>query len=115
MSAKQSGMCMCWDVCIVRGTHDPLYGAGARSLFYGSALGLGGVVLIGALALRIMDVRSPADLRERMQSAVQPLGATVRESMLPMKESMQVRYPTYAYQLQMSRVMHLLGLPCTRM
>lgn len=69
----------------------PVCDVGARSLFYGSALGLGGVVLIGALALRIMDVRSPADLRERMQSTVQPLGDTVRESMSPVKESMQVR------------------------
>ncbi|CAL5226834.1 g9698 [Coccomyxa viridis] len=65
------------------------YMAGARSLFYGSALGLGGVVLIGSLALRILDVRSPADLRERMQSAVQPLGANVRETLSPMKKSMQ--------------------------
>ena len=48
-------------------------------------------MLIGALALRVMDVRSPADLRERMQSAVQPLGDTFRESMSPVKESMQVR------------------------
>ncbi len=76
--------------------HEPLHdGAGARSLFYGSALGLGGVVLIGSLALRILDVRSPADLRERMQSAVQPLGANVRETLSPMKKSMQVRYPCY--------------------
>ena len=65
--------------------------AGARSLLYGSALGLGGVVLAGALALRIMDVRSPAELRERMQSAVQPLGDNVRENMSPVKAYMQVR------------------------
>lgn len=64
---------------------------GARSLLYGSALGLGGVVLVGALVLRIMDVRSPAELRERMQSVVQPLGDNVRESMSPVKAHMQVR------------------------
>ena len=70
------------------------FDAGARSLFYGSALGLGGVVLIGALALRVMDVRSPADLRDRMQRAVQPLGDSVRQSMSPIKERMQVRFPS---------------------
>ena len=50
--------------------------------------------MIGALALRVMDVRSPADLRDRMQRAVQPLGDSVRQSMSPIKERMQVRYPS---------------------
>ena len=64
--------------------------AGARSLLYGSALGLGGVIVVGALILRVMDVNSPADLRERMRSAAQPLGGGVRKTLLPIKARMQV-------------------------
>lgn len=66
--------------------------AGARSLLYGSALGLGGVIVVGALTLRVMGVNSPADLRERMRSAAQPLGDSVRETLLPIKARMQVSF-----------------------
>ena len=64
--------------------------AGARSLLYGSALGIGGVVLVGALGLRALDVRSPAELRERLRGAAQPLGDSMRENMSPVKARLQV-------------------------
>jgi hypothetical protein len=64
--------------------------AGARSLLYGSALGLGGVIVVGVLTLRVMEVKSPSDLRERLRSAAQPLGDGMRETLLPIKAHMQV-------------------------
>lgn len=65
--------------------------AGARSLLYGSALGIGGVVLLGTVALRAAGISSPAELRERLQSHAQPLGDSVRETLSPVKARMQVR------------------------
>ncbi|CAK0786268.1 hypothetical protein CVIRNUC_009481 [Coccomyxa viridis] len=65
------------------------YMAGARSLLYGSALGIGGVVLLGTVALRAAGISSPAELRERLQSHAQPLGDSVRETLSPVKARMQ--------------------------
>ncbi|BDA49223.1 hypothetical protein COCOBI_13-3330 [Coccomyxa sp. Obi] len=63
--------------------------AGARSLFYGSALGIGGVLLLGSLALRAMDIRSTADFKARAQQAANPLAQSLRDGLLPLKSRMQ--------------------------
>ncbi|EIE24794.1 hypothetical protein COCSUDRAFT_65518 [Coccomyxa subellipsoidea C-169] len=63
--------------------------AGARSLLYGSALGIGGVVLLSSLALRAMDVRSPADFKLRAQEAANPLAHSLKSSLQPLKGRMQ--------------------------
>ena len=65
--------------------------AGARSLLYGSALGIGGVVLLGTVTLRAAGISSPTEVRERLQSSAQPLGDSVREALSPVKAHMQVR------------------------
>ena len=64
--------------------------AGARSLLYGSALGIGGVILLSSLALRAMDVRSPADFKLRVQEAANPLAHSLKASLMPLKARMQV-------------------------
>ncbi len=70
-----------------------MHPAGARSLLYGSALGVGGVVLLGSFALRYMDVSSPADFRQRMQDWAVPYAHSVKASLLPFKDSMRVSTP----------------------
>ena len=59
-------------------------------MLYGSALGVGGVVLLGTVTLRAAGISSPAELRERLQSSAQPLGESVRETLSPVKARMQV-------------------------
>ncbi|KAK9918900.1 hypothetical protein WJX75_007942 [Coccomyxa subellipsoidea] len=63
--------------------------AGARSLLYGSALGIGGVILLSSLALRAMDVRSPADFKLRVQEAANPFAQSLKSSLQPLKARLQ--------------------------
>lgn len=81
---------------------------GARSLLYGSALGLGGVLLLGSFALRYMDVSSPADFKQRMQSWAVPYADSIKASLLPVKDSMRVCNFTVPYAIRR----FCLGLAC---
>ena len=70
---------------------------GARSLLYGSALGLGGVMLAGSAALRYADVASPEEFRERMRAWASPFAASVQEALLPLKAHVKVGQLPYCF------------------
>jgi hypothetical protein len=63
---------------------------GARSLLYGSAVGIGGIVLLGTVTFHLMDVHSPADFRQRMQDWAAPYAHSMKASLLPVKNRMRV-------------------------
>lgn len=63
---------------------------GARSLLYGSALGVAGVLLAGSFALRALDVASPAEFRARMQAWADPFAASAQATLLPVKANIKV-------------------------
>lgn len=65
------------------------FSSGARSLLYGSFLGVAGVAILVAAGARIFDVTSPQDLRDRA-AADGPLAAEAfRGWLLPVKASIQ--------------------------
>ena len=63
---------------------------GARSLLYGSALGLGGVLLLGSFTIRALDVADPAQFKARMQALADPVALSAQETLLPLKGHIQV-------------------------
>ena len=65
--------------------------AGVRSLLYGSAAGVAGCVLLVAVAARALDVSAPAELRERLAGAAEPLAGRLQGALLPIKARIQVR------------------------
>ena len=62
-----------------------------RSLLYGSAAGVAGCVLLVAVAARALDVSAPAELRERLTGAAEPLAGRLQGALLPVKARIQVR------------------------
>ena len=68
----------------------PPCSAGARSLLYGSALGVGAVLLLGSFAIRALDVASPAEFKARMQAWADPVALSAQGALLPLKGHIQV-------------------------
>lgn len=62
-----------------------------RSLLYGSAAGVAGCVLLVAVAARALDVSAPAELRERLAGAAEPLAGRLQGALLPVRARIQVR------------------------
>lgn len=71
--------------------HSDWLHAGARSAVYGTMLAVVGVGLAGTLIARSLDIRSAADLQERMQTMWAPVGNHAQQHVVPWRLWLQVK------------------------